>query len=274
MSHLPPHSYEEIREATIDLLLGRASGDYEINQYVNLVYGVAKVLGNRSGLPGNPGNPAYRFQLCPSDEELVRDVFWDLFRQGAVTLGYNNSNTNWPFFRLSHFGKTTLGSANPYRFHDTTSYLAMIRRECPDISDDAARYLDEAASAFYANCHLAAVVMLGVAAEAEFLRVVDTAKSGSKAADFAAVPSDGFIRTKITKFEAALKPLLTSLQPKKDFEDLATNLAMIQSVLRIARNEAGHPSGAATPAREQIYVFLQLFGPFAKQLMRLRSALS
>jgi hypothetical protein len=48
---------------------------------------------------------------------------------------------------------------------------------------------------------------------------------------------------------------------------------MIQSVLRIARNEAGHPT-AATPQREQVYVYLQIFVPFARQLMRLRMVLA
>jgi len=48
---------------------------------------------------------------------------------------------------------------------------------------------------------------------------------------------------------------------------------MIQSVLRVARNEGGHPT-AASPDREQVYVFLQLFVPFARQLMRLRKVLA
>jgi hypothetical protein len=48
---------------------------------------------------------------------------------------------------------------------------------------------------------------------------------------------------------------------------------MIQSVLRIARNDAGHPT-SANPQREQVYVYMQLFVPFARQLMRLRKALA
>jgi hypothetical protein len=55
-------------------------------------------------------------------------------------------------------------------------------------------------------------------------------------------------------------------------EDLETNFQPIQSVLRIARNEAGHPS-TANPQRENVYVNLQLFVPFASQMMRLRQAL-
>ena len=74
-------------------------------------------------------------------------------------------------------------------------------------------------------------------------------------------------------FQKQLKPHLPAL-PKGSTEDLDTNLSAIQSVLRIARNDAGHPSGAKPPLREQAYVNLQLFVPFARQLMKLRNALA
>jgi hypothetical protein len=196
-----------------------------------------------------------------------------LFRQGFITLGMNDSNPNWPWFRLSHFGQQTLQSQNPYRFHDTASFLAMVKKEVPDISTEAVTYLDEAVAAFYAGCLLASCVMIGGAAEAEFLRLIDVAaSSATHGSIFVPVKKLAFIRPKITKFHGLLKPLITTL-PRSATEDLETNLTMIQSVLRIARNEAGHPT-AATPEREQVYVFLQLFVPFARQLMRLRKALT
>jgi hypothetical protein len=76
---------------------------------------------------------------------------------------------------LSHFGKRTLTAQSPYRFHDTSSFLNLVKTEIPDVSQEAVTYLDEAVSAFYAGCLLASCVMLGVAAEAEFLRLVDVA---------------------------------------------------------------------------------------------------
>jgi hypothetical protein len=113
--------------------------------------------------------------------------------------------------------------------------------------------------------------MLGVAAEAEFLRLAEIAAAnpahGSK---FSAVGQRNLVRQKITKFQDCLKPLIPAL-PYEATEDLETNFLAIQSVLRIARNDAGHPTGA-TPQREQVYVYLQLFVPFARQLMRLRRA--
>ena len=57
------------------------------------------------------------------DVELVRDIFWDLFRQGLVTIGRDAVNDAWPNFRLSHHADQTLRKASPYRFHNAASYL-------------------------------------------------------------------------------------------------------------------------------------------------------
>jgi hypothetical protein len=149
----------------------------------------------------------------------------------------------------------------------------MVKTYIPDVSSDAVVYLEEAVAALYADCLLSSCAMLGVAAEAEFLRLIEVASTSAKyGATFAPVTKPAFIGQKITKFLGILKPLGSSL-PRDATEDLETNFLMIQSVLRIARNQAGHPTAGA-PQREQVYVNLQLFAPFARQLMRLRHALA
>ncbi|WP_029083962.1 hypothetical protein [Bradyrhizobium sp. th.b2] len=262
------YGYEELREIVVDILIGKEQVD-EPTQWDNLTQAVATVIARRAG---HNGPQAYRQAWCPQQAELVRDIFWDLFRQGFITLGLNHSNPAWPFFRLSHYGQKALKHQSPFRFHDTKSFVQLVMREAPDLSREAQEYLEEAVATFYAGCLLSSCVMLGVAAEAEFLRLVDVASNGKHATKFAAVPKPLFIRQKIGKFQAALTPLANTL-PKEVTEDLDTNFTMVQSVLRVSRNEAGHPT-AAKPEREQVYVFLQLFVPFARQAMRLRQALA
>lgn len=261
------HTYEEIRDVVVDILLGHEQTRYGASQFEELKRSVREVLGRRAGKMGQAD-----LARNPEDEELVRDVFWDLFRQGAITLGLDNINQNWPFFRLSYFGERTLRSLSPWRFHDTSSYLAMARREAPDLSDQAIQYLDEAVQAFYAQCLLASSVMLGVAAEVEFLRLLNVAVTRPIVGNrFVAANNEKFVRQKIVKFIPALMAIAPKLD-KRATEDVETNFLPIQSVLRIARNEAGHPTSAA-PGREIVYVNLQLFIPFVRQLMRLRRAL-
>jgi hypothetical protein len=274
MWNLPEHSYEEIRNAVVDVLLKK---DPNVNQFSLVLDRTARELVQRHGgapsLATGLAYPGAQAQLHPNDRTLLLEVFWDLFRQGFITLGLDDANAGWPWFRLSRFGQQ-LKEQTPYRFHDTSSYIAMIKSAAADLSSDAELYLEEAVAAFYADCLLAAIVMLGVAAEAEFLRLVDVAAaSANYKASFEPIKKLKFVREKITAFQKALAPHLKTL-PAECREDLDTNLLGIQSVLRIARNDAGHPSGTPPPAREQVYIHLQLFAPFARQLMRLRGALS
>jgi len=266
------HTYEELREVVIDILLKREHVTFEPVQWRNLHSGVAEVFARREIKPGQDHNRHQQHSLRGHDAELVRDVFWDLFRQGFITLGMNDSNDQWPFFRLSHFGAQALTSQSPYRFHDTNSFLSLVKTEVPDISPEAIIYLEEAVAAFYAGCLLASCVMLGVAAEAEFLRLAELAAAHpAHGSAFSAMTKPIGVRQKIAKFQDALK--LIANVPYSATEDLETNFLAIQSILRIARNDAGHPTGAR-PQRENVYVYLQLFVPFARQLMRLRGVFS
>ena len=260
-----PHNYEEIRSAVVDILLG--IGHEPVSQFGSLPDAVHQLLSLRAR------KDPRALRQSNQDEELVRDVFWDLFRQGVITLGMNNANSNWPWFRLSHFGQKTLASQSPWRFHDTSSYMALVLREAPDLSKQAAVYLEEAVQAFYAQCLLASCVMLGVAAEAEFLRLLEDCGKLPKIGNrFSRASNERMISEKIKKFLVVIGDIRTSLDNKQATEDLDINFFNIQSVLRIARNEAGHPS-PSNPSRENVYVHLQLFIPFVRQLFRLKDAL-
>jgi hypothetical protein len=273
MSALPKHSYEEVRGIAVDVLLSKQSGQF--NDFLEAI-GKTLLEGRNQWPPPSqyrgvayPGVAAF---MHPDDTSSILEVFWDLFRQGAITLGLDANQPGWPGYRLTRFGQQ-IAQQSPLRFHDTQAYIALVKSYVSDISPEAINYLEEAVAAFYADCLLASCVMVGVAAEAEFLRLVDVACESDKySGNFAPISKLSFIGQKITKFLVILKPLIPSL-PKEATEDLETNFQMIQSVLRIARNEAGHPT-AGTPQREQVYVNLQLFPPFARQLMRLRSALA
>ena len=257
---LTQHTYEEVREVVIDILLARENVGPAPQQFDGVITKVGFVFGKRSARPGLTFDPANPPRLHPYDAELVRDVFWDLFRQGFITLGKDSShNAGWPYFRLSHFAAKTLQGQSPFRFHDTASFLAIVRKAVPDLSGEAALYLDEAVAAFYADCSLASCVMLGVAAEAEFLRLIDVAtSSATHGSAFGSIPNEKFIGAKVKKFQAALKPILPTLVPKTDFENADTNLSLIQAVLRVARNDAGHPSKTAAAAKGVSAAFCSL----------------
>ena len=256
------HSYEEIRNCVLDVLAGRESGQYGFSQYRNLHVTVAEVFLRRE----NPERqPMGESSLSARDRDLFLEVFWDLFRQGIITLGLNDSNPNFPFFRVSSTGQQVLAGQQPYFFHDLSSYENVILTSIPEIDPITLIYLKEAMQAFLSGCLLSSSVMLGVATEHSFLKLLETIEGN---AAYSAIYQNAFsqrtILQKFNKFKNILDQNVATL-PSQIKEDLDTNFAGILSMIRTFRNESGHPSGRII-AREQAYILLQLFIPCCKKI--------
>src|SRR5262249_62388980 len=73
-------TYEEVRDAMVDILSGREQVPRMPQHWVELQNETALALDRRAGrlLPDQHGLSLVR--LSADDAELVRDVFWDLFR--------------------------------------------------------------------------------------------------------------------------------------------------------------------------------------------------
>ncbi len=265
------HSYEEIRGAALDILSEREKTAYEPSQYGNLSIGVAEVLARRTLGSAEVLEQMRRGQkphLAGEDAELFMEVFWDLFRQSIITLGYNDSNREFPFFRVSRFGSRIIQNQNVYFFHDVSTYESLILKEIPTIDQVTLLYLKEAMQAFRSGCILSSTVMLGVATEHTFLLLLEQLETSSTQSKiFKNVFSERTILQKINKFKNTLDQHIKSL-PQELKEDLDTHFAGILSVIRTYRNQSGHPSGKIVD-REQAYILLQLFIPYCRKMYAL-----
>ena len=261
------HSYEEIRRAAIDIIAGREETHFTPNQYIHLRIGVAEVLQRRDG---SPKDPSGRYpNLSTEDAETYLEVFWDLFRQGIIILGLNDDNPNFPFCRISNFGRKIIEQEDVYFFHDLSSYEALIRENIPDVDELTLFYLKEAMQAFIVGCRLSSAVMLGVTLEYTLDALYDTiGKNATYASHFAKVSQERTLLKRFTKFRNRLYEIKKDL-PKDLQEDLDTNLDMVVSLIRNYRNESGHPSGKVL-SREQCYVNLQLFVPCCAKIYELK----
>ena len=263
------HSYEEVRNAALDILAGRIKTDLEPTQYENFMVGVAEVFAQQDTEPSQVVQiSGYPEELRGADRETFLEVFWDLFQQGIITLGMNDSNREFPFFRVSSFGRRILEGHESYFFHDVSSYTKLIIDAVPGIDPVTLIYLKEAMQAFRSGCILSCSVMLGVATEHTFLLLMETINGNSAhAPNFAAVNKERTILRKVNMFKAKLDQKVKTL-PSEIKEDLDTNFAGILSIIRNFRNESGHPSGKIID-REQAYVLLQLFIPYSKKMYQL-----
>ncbi len=260
------HNHEEIRAVALDILSGREPGG-DAGQYETLSQAIGVVFARRENCI-QPGHFGANYPLAQADKELFLDVFWELFRQGIITLGMDSANKNFPFFRLTRQGREIARGNGVYFFHDVSSYEAAIRHAVPNIHEATLLYAKEAMQAFYAGCILSATVMLGAAAEHTFVLLLETLEQSSQhRATFVSVFKQGSLFRKISQFRRILEQQVSVLPPDI-LEDLGTRFLGIQSIIRESRNESGHPTGKI-PNREQTFVLMQLFIPFAKKLYQL-----
>lgn len=267
-----PHTYEEIRSVAIDILANREAVRYSPNQYQNLLLGIGEVLERRNPITATPRNSisisGRDAKIDQGDKDTILEVFWDLFRQGVITLGANDSNREFPFFRVSSYGKRIIANQDTYFFHDVTTYESLIRDEIPDIDGVTMVYLKEAMQAFRVGCILSSTVMLGVSTEHTFNLLVEKINENeTHAATFQSVSSHWGILRRATEFRRVLDSQVGIL-PREVKEDLGTHFAGILSIIRNFRNQSGHPSGHIV-GREQCYVLLQLFIPYCKKMYQL-----
>src|SRR5271157_5547463 len=171
------HSFEEIRAVAIDLLAGRVQASHQLTQYQSLLNGVAEVFESRErasqGRSSYQGLGTFGPTMSANDRELFLEVFWTLFREGIITLGLNDSNREFPHFRITEFGRRLIAHQQAYFFHDVSSYENLVRSEVTAIDGITLLYLKEAMQSFRTGCLLASTVMLGVATEHTFLLLVE-----------------------------------------------------------------------------------------------------
>lgn len=242
------HSYEEIRSVALDILAKREPTFHGSNDYGNLNIGIAEVFSRREQKPTKSDVPKYPpvdydTKLSDRDSEIFLEVFWDLFRQGIITLGFNDANRNFPSFRVSGLGKKILEQNNTYFFHDFSSYEKIILDNIPNIDPITLDYLKEAMQAFLSGCILASTVMIGVSTEHTFLKLLETIENNPQyEPTYRNVFSERTILPKINKFKNILDQNKGNLTSEIK-EDLDTNFSGILAMIRNFRNQAGHPSG-------------------------------
>jgi hypothetical protein len=260
------HSYEEIRAATFDVLSGRVNPSYSLDLFQHLKIEVGKVLDAYDKLPPKPPStyPADS-ALSKDDSETLREVFWDLFRQGIVTLGKDEFNNSFPFFRVTSWGEKAIRESDTYFITDTAVFESRVKSEIPKIDDITILYLKESFQAFRSGCLISSAVMLGVSAEHLFQLLLDQLESDkNQSSRFSGVFKQRNILTKIENFKSLIAADKASF--RQDIrESFDTQFLGIQSIIRIYRNESGHPTGKVID-REQAFVNLRLFIPFAKMV--------
>jgi hypothetical protein len=195
---------------------------------------------------------------------LANEVMWELIIQGVITPGLNESNPTLPFFRLTAYGKKVL-EAERFIAHDPVGYLDEIRAVATtSVGGASLPYLEEALRCFTSGCHLASVLLLGVAAEAVFLSLCARVEQAlTDKTEQARLKKLQQVKPKhhwlIQKIESLPSQQRRSHLP----ESLDVTLTSLYDLIRRQRNELGHPR-AHLPSidRELAFTYFKLFPTF------------
>lgn len=98
-----------IRDVVIDVLKGAEKAEYSPpSQFGGLAACVTEIM-IRRGTPASPGRMSYGSypELSPADTMILQEVFWDLFREGVITLGMDAANPTYPWFRVHSEARLT-----------------------------------------------------------------------------------------------------------------------------------------------------------------------
>jgi hypothetical protein len=205
--------------------------------------------------------------------ELISQTLWSLVGRGFVYIDIGQSAPeNWEW-RLTGAGTAT-AQDEQFNPDDPERFLARLRTNAPDMSNLVAAYADEAVRCYTHGCYLASAVMLGVASEAAFLEMADASTAwleGVGAAALKKILDDprGHYVGKFSEFRKRIEPRKSDL-PDHLADGMSLTFDAVLDLLRIRRNDAGHPTGKSV-SREDQYISLQMFGRYLQRLYQFRT---
>ncbi|MDP2305537.1 MAG: hypothetical protein Q8P18_05885 [Pseudomonadota bacterium] len=247
---LPTVDREVMRRLILQAL---ASGN--ANQWANLLYEVPRL----AALQGVPlaGDADLTRSNSPL-RALLLDVGWELMASGHVRPAQPESS--WVFISLTEKGREALGTAdaNP---HQPDAYVAFIRQRVPDIDATTLLYVREALAGFGADTHIACAVMAGVATESALIALTRAAVRWLPDTESGRLQRELEGKKQASRLLDELRSRLDvrkAILPSSVADHYEISLLGIATVVRLARNDAGHPSGRAYDRADTYRILLML----------------
>lgn len=207
----------------------------------------------------------------PTPTQFMAAV-WSLIAQGLAYIDFSQSAPeNWNLFLTeSGWAAARDEEINPDNSGD---YLKRLEEKAPKASQAIKQYAREAIMTYNARCYLASAVMLGVASEAAFIEMALSFgkwlpnSQGQKFIGLIDNPRANYIQ-KFDEFRKRIEPIRPDL-PGELADGMVLTLDSVLDLLRIYRNDAGHPTGKQV-SREDAFINLQMFARYLEKLYALK----
>lgn len=228
--------------------------------------GTTQLMNLRAHLETKVGHPAIR-----SIHQIARELLQEFVNNNVLFIGYGDQE-GFPWFTVTEYGRKCIAEGNLLPF-DPEGYLVALSKRVPGLDATALTYLREAISTYNRGFYLSSAVSLGVASEHLVLRLIDayvnTHADPVKRAKVQQRFEGKFIFTQYSQFKKELEGLKASI-PAELLKDYETHLDGVFNLIRLVRNQSGHPSGIV-PDQAIVFANLQAFSFFAVRVTTLEA---
>jgi hypothetical protein len=205
------------------------------------------------------------------ESRTVRELLQELVNNNVLFIGYGDLE-GFPWFTVTEYGRKCITEGNLLPF-DPEGYLTALSKRVPGLDATALMYLREAISAYNRGFYLSSAVSLGVASEHLLLRLIDAyvnAHADPAKKTQARQRFEGkFIFTQYSQLRKEMAGLKSSI-PTELLKDYETHLDGVFNLIRLVRNQSGHPSGIL-PDQAIVFANLQAFSFFAVRVKALEA---
>lgn len=203
-------------------------------------------------------------------EQALLTTWYDLFRTGHLSWGYNLTNPDAPFCHLTAQGRKTLENidrdpANP------DGYLAYLSK-LGALNPIAESYLMEALRAYNSDCIKSSVVMIGCVAESIILELRDVLLDKMKSLGKRSPKDleDWRIKRILDSFKNELEANKGNMT-RELAEAVESYWPALTQQIRTARNEAGHPKGIDPVTQDTAHASLLILPELVRLALDIKS---
>ena len=257
--------YEELRPLVLQALkqLQNSRRSLQLIYVINEADDVAYKKGLLAGIESQEIRGSSICHMPQEDREKVRQIVWEFILQGILAIGLNETNPDFPFLSITEHGKKVLESGEMRLPYDPDGYLTNLKTKIPNMDPMIEVYVTESLQAYLKGLIFSSAVMLGVASEKAFLILLEVLTNASKDPNekrkFKELQNVFKTKYKFDLVKNKIMSIRKSL-PRDLSENLESQFEGIFNLIRITRNDAGHPTGQRIE-RGTAFVNLQLF-PF------------
>ena len=192
------------------------------------------------------------------EQQALLTCWYDLFRNGILSWGYNLSNPDPPFCHVTAHGRKVLKniSRDP---SNPDGYMDFLTQNV-NLDPISLSYIEEALKTYNSDCIKASSVMVGAAAERLVLNIRESLVDRMESIGVT-VPKD-LKDWRVKRILGATETVLRQRKKKMSsslFESFEAYWPAFTHQIRTVRNESGHPVSIQPVTTDRVHAALLIF---------------